>query len=265
MNALKTLLTTVKKESPMLYTIVVIHCVIALVCLGGVVIDERTLMGVNVWVKPLKFALSIGIYILTVGYLITLYPFSSFKKNCINTIVSWTMFLEMGLIFYQASRGVLSHYNVSSEFDAILFMAMGILIGINVLIMLFFVVETLRLKLKTTKPLQWSILLGWLLLIFGSSIGGQMIDQMAHNVGIADGGAGLPLLNWSVDAGDLRVAHFFGIHSLQIIPLFALFMANYSHLTHRKQIIIITLFAVLYGTLIGLTFYQAQQGMPFYQ
>jgi hypothetical protein len=261
--SLKHVFNTVKNHSPLLYWIVIVHLVLAIVSITSSFMDDRTLMGVNVWMKPLKFSISVAIYILTVGFLMTLYPFSKKKKNLINNIVCWTLLIELGLIIYQASGGVQSHYNISNPFDGLIFTAMGILIAINVIIMALFIFETIRLKLKTPKLLQWAILLGWVIVFFGSWVGGQMISEMSHNIGVEDGGPGLPLVNWSTIAGDLRVAHFFGLHGLQIIPIFALLISNKSKTSARNQIIIVTVFGIAYALCIGYTFYQAKQGVPF--
>lgn len=262
MNALAKVIKTVKEASPILYTIVLIHLFLAIGCVVGLFIDERTVMGINVWIKPLKFAISDGIYIMTVGYLIGFYPYSKRKKNSINNIVSWTLLVEIAIIVFQASQGVQSHYNNSSVFDAMLFISMGVLIGINVFIMVIFIIDAIRLKLKTSKPIQWAILLGWSGVFLGSWVGGQMIGQMAHNVGVLDGGAGLPLLNWSTLAGDLRVAHFFGLHSIQIIPLFAVWVSTRWNVSNRSQIFAITIFGLAYMAWIGFTFYKASLGIP---
>ena len=262
MNYLKSVLSTVRSSSPILYSIVMIHFLMAIGCILGLLIDTRMLMGVNVWLKPLKFTISGGIFILTVGYLITLYPFSKRKKDIINNITAWTMLFEIAIIVVQGARGVQSHYNTSNALDGILFAAMGILVAINVLIMAFFIIETLRLKLKTTKPIQFAILIGWIIIFFGSWVGGQMIGQMAHNVGVPDGGAGLPLVNWSTEGGDLRIAHFFGLHGLQIVPLFAFLLTKKWKITTRDQTIVVLFFALVYASLIAFTFYQAKQGLP---
>jgi len=261
--SLKHVFNTVKNHSPLLYWIVIVHLVLAIVSITSSFMDDRTLMGVNVWMKPLKFSISVAIYILTVGFLMTLYPFSKKKKNLINNIVCWTLLIELGLIIYQASGGVQSHYNISNPFDGLIFAAMGILIATNVIIMALFIFETIRLKLKTPKLLQWAILLGWVIVFFGSWVGGQMISEMSHNIGVEDGGPGLPLVNWSTIAGDLRVAHFFGLHGLQIIPIFALLISNKSKTTTKNQIIIVTVFGLAYALFVGYTFYQAKQGLPF--
>ena len=261
--SLKHVFNTVKNHSPLLYWIVIVHLVLAIVSITSSFMDDRTLMGVNVWMKPLKFSISVAIYILTVGFLMTLYPFSKKKKNLINNIVCWTLLIELGLIIYQASGGVQSHYNISNPFDGLIFTAMGILIAINVIIMALFIFETIRLKLKTPKLLQWAILLGWVIVFFGSWVGGQMISEMSHNIGVEDGGPGLPLVNWSTIAGDLRVAHFFGLHGLQIIPIFALLISNKSKTTTKNQIIIVTVFGLAYALFVGYTFYQAKQVLPF--
>lgn len=262
MKSIKNVLKTVRQESPILYRVVIFHFLLVLVCIIGWMVDSRTLMGLNVWVKPLKFSISGGLYVLTVGFLMTLYPFSRRKKNIFNNIVSWAMALEICIVVLQAARGVQSHYNQSSLFDGILFGSMGLLISIIVATMVFFIVETIRLRMKTLRSVQWGILLGWLVVLFSSWVGGQMIGQMAHNVGVADGGEGLPLLNWSTVAGDLRVAHFFGLHGIQIIPLFAVGLSKKWETSDRTRLLVTLFFGLLYASFIAFTFYQAKRGMP---
>ena len=262
MKSIKHVLNTVRQKSPILFGIAMLHAVVAVICILGIFVDDRTLMGINVWIKPLKFTLSGGIYLLTVGFLTTVYPFSKRKRNIINNIVSWTLALEIGIIVYQAARGVKSHYNQSSLFDGLLFAGMGVLISIIVMTMVFFIIETIRLKLDVPKSVQLALLLGWIIVLFGSWVGGQMISQMSHNVGIADGGAGLPVLNWSTLAGDLRVAHFFGLHGIQIIPLFAVVLTKKLNASKMVKNLSVILFGLLYASWIAFTFYQAKQGMP---
>ncbi|MEQ4715560.1 hypothetical protein [Nonomuraea sp. B19D2] len=44
--------------------------VLAGVSLMGLVVDERTLLGQGVWLKPVKFALSFGLYAITLAWMI---------------------------------------------------------------------------------------------------------------------------------------------------------------------------------------------------
>lgn len=262
MKSLKAVLQTVKNESPILYAIGIFHFILAAGCIVCMLFDDRMLVGLNVWIKPLKFSISGGIYVLTSGFLATLYPFSKRKRNIINNLISWPLAIEIIIVVLQAARGVQSHYNQSNIFDGILFAIMGLLISIVVLTMVFYIIETMRLKMSVPRPVQWGILLGWIVVLFGSWVGGQMIGQMAHNVGVADGGEGLPLLNWSTIAGDLRVAHFFGLHGIQIIPLFAVMLVKKWKTSRMEQNVGVILFGLIYASWIAFTFYQAKQGMP---
>ena len=140
MKLLKHVFITLKTESPILFWITMLHFFGALACIPAIVIDDRTLLGVNVWIKPLKFLISGGIYVATVGYLITFYPYSKKKKDILRNINSWALLLEIAIIVYQGARGVQSHYNQASLFDGLLFAAMGILISINVLLMVLLLI-----------------------------------------------------------------------------------------------------------------------------
>jgi len=81
-----------------------------------------------------------------------------------------------------------------------------------------------------------------------------MASHLSHTIGAPDGGPGLPVVNWSSQYGDLRVAHFIGIHSLQAIPLFGYYMAR----SNRS----VQLFTAGYFILTAFLFIQAVQRIP---
>ena len=90
-----------------------------------------------------------------------------------------------------------------------------------------------------------------------------MISQGAHAVGVADGGAGLPYVNWSTEGGDLRAAHAVGLHGLQALPLFAFALARFRPgLSESGQMALVWLFAAVYTALGVFLFQQAMAGQP---
>jgi hypothetical protein len=97
----------------------------------------------------------------------------------------------------------------------------------------------------------------------GNAIGGYMLARGSHTVGVADGGPGLPFVNWSVIGGDLRIAHFIAIHAIQIVPLFAFILTQMSPVLpvkHRR--IAAGAVAMAVSVAVGATFVQAALGRP---
>jgi hypothetical protein len=249
-----------RRRDRLLFAVALAH-VAALVAFAVVApFDPRTVAGLNPWIKPIKFAASIAIYTATVGWLLPHVQDAKPAKALVRWGVAIVMMMEMACIALQAGRGTTSHYNISAPIDAMVFglMGLGILANTIFLALLFFLF--LVRPGPIARPYLWGIRLGLLVILLGSAEGGLMIAHGAHTVGAADGGPGLPLVNWSTRAGDLRIAHALGLHALQALPLFG--WAVSSRVGSRAGTVLVFLFAIGWLAAAAWLFGLAMAGRP---
>lgn len=181
--------------------------------------DSREILGINPWIKPMKFLSSIAIFMWTMAwYMREADPRLSRRLSLIRWTILTTLFGEILLIAMQAARGTTSHFNTRSTFDAAVFQTMGVMIVCNTAAVAAFL-TTLRVPEASRAGYLWGLRVGLVLFVLGSLQGFMMVGNMAHSVPGPDGGPGLPFVNWATDMGDLRVAHFLGLHALQALPL----------------------------------------------
>jgi hypothetical protein len=243
-----------QKRNPLLFWFGLFNLFVAVACLILMQTDTMMILGVNRWLKPFKFYSSVGIMILTMGWLMH-YLNNKKQVRRFSILFVLTMLFENGLILMQAIRGTTSHFNISSAFNIIVFDMMGILIAIFTIVCIILCVLFFRQKEFTISvPYVWGIRLGILFFIFFSLEGGAMLSILRHTVGAPDGGPGLPVTNWSSGHGDLRIAHFLGIHSLQILPLIGYYISK-----SKKQLL---LYASVYFVIVIALLAQALADMP---
>ncbi len=188
------------------------------------VVDPVQIVGRNGWLKPLKFAISIGIYALTIAWLLTLLPA---RRQRLGRGIAWViaiaMAVEMAAIVGAVAVGTTSHFNVSTPFHAAVWASMGTaiaavwLVTVLLAVLLWRSVDDPARRLAIRAGLVIG-LAGMAVAFLMTSPTPEQLDSFsgiagAHAVGVPDDGPGLPLLGWSTTGGDLRVPHFVGMHA----------------------------------------------------
>lgn len=224
-------------------------------------VDDTTVVGVNRWVKPAKFGFSVGLYLWTVAWFLPSLRVGRGTVSAIGWTIATLMFFENLLIFAQSIRGTRSHFNFDTGLDGAIFGWMGLLVLLNTLMLVVLTALFVFRAADGPRPWIWSIRIGFFILLLGSGVGGFMIRNGGYSVGAEDGGPGLPMVNWNVDAGDLRVAHLIGLHGIQVIP-FVAFLLERSRSTTRRQLTVLVIFSVGYALLGAFLFWQAIEGIP---
>ena len=220
--------------------------------------DETIISGINAWIKPMKFAISITIYSWTFAWLLH-YLSNPKKRNFISWGVILCMTVENGLIFMQAARGVRSHFNIQTAFDGFVFSTMGIFILANTFLILYAIILFFSDKIVLEAPLLWAWRIGLIFFFLGGLSGGIMSGLLTHTIGAEDGGPGLPFLNWSTIAGDIRSAHFITMHGLQVIPFAAFIFMRFFKENAKTGVL---LFSIAYLGICIWLHWLAFSGMP---
>ncbi len=231
--------------------------------------DARLFQGVSVWLKPLKFALSTGVYLLTLVLVMVYLPLEDLRSKKA-LYVAWigaiTGVFEVAYVSFQGAQGLGSHFNLSTRFHANMYTLMGVGAVLLTSAALVCAVLIARSRAYALPPaLKLAVVLGLVLaFVLGTGFGGYLSAQRAgHWVGgMPTDSGGLPLFTWSRSGGDLRVAHFFGIHAMHFIPAFALALGLIK-LQPSAAKGAVWGFAVLFSGFCTWTFVQAVRGVPF--
>jgi hypothetical protein len=255
------------RRNKLLASIGALFAILAGALTVAMLFDHRQLLGENVWIKPIKFLVSVALYLWTLAWFLA---YLERPRRLLQTIAWATaglMVIELACIIFQAARGHTSHYNDATPLDAAIFNTMGALIFINTgldatLLLLFLLPRAAVGRSELPPPYLWGIRLGLVSTLFSAAIGMQMIADGRHSVGVPDGGPGLPLVHWSTQGGDLRAAHAVTLHGLQLIPLVGWLVARGSRAAPQTQMARFVAVVIVFAAIAFWTWWQAIRARP---
>ncbi|WP_373495814.1 hypothetical protein [Aquiflexum sp.] len=240
---MKTLLTRIYQGSRILFYTGMIHFVLIFCFLVLLGFDPREVNHENVWLKPLRFAISIWLFTWTFAW------FSSYVEirrrifNNLNHIIAACMLIEITLITFQAGRGVASHFNVQTAFDAKVFSVMGAVIGFNAAIVgIWFIL--FAFWGNGGKSYRTSIIWGVVIFLLGN-FSGYLIIRYGWPTDMLTSQSKMPLTGWKLTMKDLKISHALGLHAIQILPLIQWFINRFklnSKLIHVMGIVYLVLY-----------------------
>lgn len=248
-------LTTLKTRNKALYYFGWVNLICAVLCIVPMIFTNTQVLGVHAWIKPFKFLLSSVIFSWSMGW----YMFYLKEQKAVrifNLVVILSLSFELIYIIWQAAKGELSHFNIATAFHGIMFSLMGIVISLMTIWTGYIAFLFWRNKFPQLPAAYiWGMRTGIVLFVLFAFAGGLMAARLSHTVGAAmDTVKVLPLVNWSRESGDLRIAHFFGMHALQVLPLLGFYVFK-----TKLQIIVA---AVLYALLATALLIQALKAVP---
>jgi hypothetical protein len=249
------------QQNPVLAWTAALQVTLAIFSLIAMPFDHRTILGINPWIKPLKFDVSVCIMLVTLAAILSGLQGFERSRLWIGAGVGISLSIENCIISLQLLRGVRSHMNYSTPLDAHLFECMAVFILISTVLFVWTLGLVVLDPTRWAPAVAWGVRLGLVTLLAGSLEGVLMVMHGGHTVGANDGLSGLPLVNWSRDHGDLRIAHFFALHALQAFPLLGWLLSRTSAPVNQ-QVVLTCIGVAVYLGAVWLLFHQAMAGQP---
>lgn len=229
-------------------------------------IDPRMLDGVSVWAKPAKFFLSSGVLMLTsawfYGYVRPERRETRALKISARALIAFGVF-ELGYITFQAAIDERSHFNRTDLLHFALYGMMGAAALGMLATKIPLALEIARRPVVGLDPIfRRAVVIGLSLTVALGALSGLYMSQQygqGHNVGAVGGAA--PVFGWNRAGGDLRVAHFFGMHAEQVLPVVAAMAGLWMGQGAVRRLTYATAAVIVAMTVF--VFAQALMGRPF--
>jgi hypothetical protein len=223
---------------------------------GAAMLDERALFGRSPWDKPLRFALSLGVYAVSMAWasqwLLARTRVPGWRW--LSPVVLGALLFEMSWILVQAARGVDSHFNERTAFEDLMFGLMGVGAALLSLGALWLGLAASRLALAAVEAKVQLIALGIALGFVGTGLllpwTGEALVDAGRSQSAFQAELVVPLLGWRLDGSDPRPAHFVAAHLMQGLPLVALALVRVRQIGHRTAPVGVLLGLAVTGVLL---------------
>ncbi len=240
----------IRDAAPQLVTITLLTGLAMAPILAAMVLDARSFQGESIWLKPLKFHLALTIYTGSLALYALALPAGTLttrRWRIYQSVVILAIVTELLWIGGAAALGTGSHFNNTIPG---LYPAMGAAAVILTSLSLTMGIAFRRTRASTLHlGLAVGLILTFVLTVI---VAGTMSNGTSHHIGTPVTGLRTPLMGWSREVGDLRVAHFLATHAMHVVPLAAL--------TGSRPAVWAT--AAAWTALVLATFAQALMGLP---
>jgi len=258
--------TQAESYQKFLYSISAILVVSGIFHLGVIIVTGGSWEGPVSWRKPIVFGFSGGVSCLSIAWIMTFLPKHRVRGWLLSGILGISMLVEVFLVTIQKWRGVPSHFNFSTTFDAAVFNSMGILI-VFVEIVIIVVMFWSFFSLKAPSSIAWAIRVGLIVLVISQVFGNLIIQNGIPKVIDFETGEfiskGLNSTNIFGVSGLMKIPHALSLHAVQVLPVLAwlLLFTNWSE-SQRTRTVIVAI--VGYAGLVMASAFQTFSGLaPF--
>ena len=221
------------------------YLIAAILLLSGFVHVAILLIGGGSWEgplslrKPATFGISFGVTLATIVWVSSWLRLGDRSRTALLALFTAVCVVETFLVSLQAWRGVPSHFNVETPFDAVIGRSMagaGAALVILIAIMLW---ASFRANPATPLSLRIAVRFGFATLFTSLIVGGAMIARGMRLVA-----AGNPQAAYAT-GGALKPTHAVTMHAVLLLPAFA-WLLSYTDWSERRRVTAVLIAAGAY-------------------
>jgi|SRR5947207_11467253 len=194
--------------------------------------------------KPTTFGLSFGLTLITIIWVASFLKLRDRARNSILGVFTAACALETSLVSLQTWRGVPSHFNVETPFDA--FVTRGLAGGGVTLVIIILMLSIIAFRANPTVPpsMRLALRVGFLALLGSQIIGAVMIARGMTLVFRGDAKTAY------ATGGMLKPTHGVTMHAILILPALAwlLSFVDWSERRRERTVLLASLGYIVFAT-----------------